>query len=56
MNRKKTERRLTGASMYVRSSRNHKQCSISKQMVAIRKFSKLKGLEIVKAFSDEGKK
>jgi DNA invertase Pin-like site-specific DNA recombinase len=55
MNRKKTERRSNSASIYVRKSTNRKQCSISKQRVVIRKFAKLKGLEIVNTFSDEGK-
>ena len=56
MNRKKTERRSNSASIYVRKSMNHKQCSTSKQRVAIRRFAELKELEIVKMFSDEGNK
>jgi DNA invertase Pin-like site-specific DNA recombinase len=54
MNRKKAKRRLKSAFIYVRKSTNHKRCSTSKQMVAIREFAKRRGFEIVKQFSDEG--
>jgi len=47
--------RKKSAAIYVRKSTNHKQCSTSKQMAAIRKFAKQKGFEIVGQFSDEGK-
>jgi len=55
MSRKRTERRMKSAAIYVRKSTNHKRFSIRKQMVIMHAFAKQKGFEIVGQFSDEGK-
>jgi DNA invertase Pin-like site-specific DNA recombinase len=43
------------AAVYVSKSTKHRQFSIRKQMRAIRKYARHRGLEIVKEYSDAGK-
>jgi DNA invertase Pin-like site-specific DNA recombinase len=43
------------AAAYVRMSTEHQQYSTSNQMDVVREYAKLRGLEIVKIYSDEGK-
>jgi len=55
MNRKKIERQMKSAAIYVRKSTKHQQCTTSNQMRAIRESAKRRGLEIVGEYSDEDK-
>ena len=52
MNRKKIERQMKSAAIYVRKSTKHQQCTTSNQMRAIRESAKRRGLEIVEEYSD----
>ena len=55
MNTGNTELPTKSAAVYVRKSTKHRQFSISKQMRAIRKYAKHRGLKIEKAYSDGAK-
>jgi len=46
---------ITRAAAYVRMSTEHQQYSTSNQMDAIREYAKMRSMEIVKIYSDEGK-
>ncbi len=56
MSRGKPERPPNSAAAYVRMSTEHQQYSTSNQMDVIREYAKRRGLEIVKEYSDEGKR
>lgn len=53
--RRRSERWLNRAAVYVRMSTEHQQYSTSNQMDVIREYAKRRGLELVMEYSDEGK-
>src|SRR5258708_31037062 len=56
MNKGDTDAPQKLAAAYVRMSTEHQQYSTSNQMDIIREYAKRRGLEIVKEYSDEGKR